>query len=427
MKLSKIFTYNRKALFFPRLIVTVIIAVMITGCGLDMEGSVDTPSMSTEFTESTNTTTIENASEDTNVENTESVTSNDIFCTIEEADYTNYTEIDSLDYYYSKLNDYQRKVYDAMHELIRHTNEDGFKVYLIIPSDKKAIFYDDFEFIFYCLMYDYPEYYQHQNNEEWTIKREEVSSTEDEVTLKLFQPFELEGYEMEIKELEDAADQFLLDIDKSQKEYDVALAIHDKLLGELYNNSGDGYIENGISYQQTVYGTLVGRNGQKYSVCEGEADTYQYLLKKCGIKCTILFGGLGGGKTYEDAYSAACSYEGRHEWNIAFLDGKWYEIDVTHDKYNVNALDDSHRNAILASDTYLYSVTHRYWAKNTKEMSKSEMTDDMIFEYNGKRLTNVPAFGVHIRATDPNAYYYSQDGLSQKRFVRVMEVAPIAE
>lgn len=87
-------------------------------------------------------------------------------------------------------------------------------------------------------------------------------------------------------------------------DYEKVKAIHD-------------YIINLASYDQTykkhtAYNTLI----NKSSVCEGYAAAAYRLFTEAGIKCRIITGDTEGGA---------------HAWNIVFVDGKWYNIDLTWD------------------------------------------------------------------------------------------------
>ena len=63
-----------------------------------------------------------------------------------------------------------------------------------------------------------------------------------------------------------------------------------------------------------AYGALV----NKKAVCSGYAKAFDLLAKKCGLTTNIITG---------DAYSG--TIYGPHAWNQIFLDGEWYNVDVT--------------------------------------------------------------------------------------------------
>jgi len=89
-----------------------------------------------------------------------------------------------------------------------------------------------------------------------------------------------------------------------------ALALHDYLvLNCEYDHVRlhDGTIPN-TSY--TSYGALVDR----IAVCQGYAYAYAEMLRTAGIPTYVV-----------------ASDEMRHAWNLVYLDGAWYHIDVTYD------------------------------------------------------------------------------------------------
>lgn len=85
-----------------------------------------------------------------------------------------------------------------------------------------------------------------------------------------------------------------------------ALLIHDRLALICQ------YDYNYTTHRSDIYGALVGRT----AVCQGYAVAYEYLLEDVGI----------------DSY--ICSSEAlNHAWNIVYIDGIPYHVDVTWDDY----------------------------------------------------------------------------------------------
>lgn len=91
-------------------------------------------------------------------------------------------------------------------------------------------------------------------------------------------------------------------------DYDVALQVHDILTRNIR------YLDEGTPQQQSMLGPLLHRKG----VCEGIAFAYSYILYVFGVNCTTVYGRVTG-------------EQHGHAWNIVFLDGKGYHVDVTHD------------------------------------------------------------------------------------------------
>ncbi len=89
--------------------------------------------------------------------------------------------------------------------------------------------------------------------------------------------------------------------------YDVELQLHDLICAESEYN--DDATDPAI---YTAYGALV----NKKALCEGYSRAMQLLLEECGIPATVVTGVADG----ED-----------HMWNSVFLQGEWYNVDVTWD------------------------------------------------------------------------------------------------
>lgn len=113
-------------------------------------------------------------------------------------------------------------------------------------------------------------------------------------------------------EFTEAADKLLSGVENepSLTQAEKALILHDRLavLNEYDTSEDDGVAPPQSSY--SPYGALVKRK----SVCQGYALAYMYLLKRAGI----------------DSYYCNSYFLG-HAWNIVYIDGKAYHVDVTWD------------------------------------------------------------------------------------------------
>ncbi len=100
---------------------------------------------------------------------------------------------------------------------------------------------------------------------------------------------------------------------KNMKPAEIVLAYHEYLTSTVeYDASGiRGYNKvNGRDHKYDMYGTLV----NKKAVCQGYAETMNYLLRKAGIPCAL-----------------ATSKYINHAWNVVRLNGRWYHVDATWD------------------------------------------------------------------------------------------------
>ena len=113
-------------------------------------------------------------------------------------------------------------------------------------------------------------------------------------------------------EVKEAADILLRGIEGNTALTDVekALLLHDRLaVWTEYNYSA--YLAGELtSPDYNIYGVLVNQKG----VCQGYAMAYTYLLNRVGI--------------YNEYVSSTMLY---HAWNLVYIDGKPYHVDVTWD------------------------------------------------------------------------------------------------
>jgi len=107
-------------------------------------------------------------------------------------------------------------------------------------------------------------------------------------------------------------------------EYDFIKYLHDILI----KNVQYGFSENGFN-EYTIYGALV----EHRCVCEGFSEAFMILAQRAKIY-TIL------------------ATSNTHQWNMVFLEGKWYALDITWDIPNYNTIqnDYQHRQIISAYD-----------------------------------------------------------------------------
>ncbi len=139
-----------------------------------------------------------------------------------------------------------------------------------------------------------------------------------------------------LKFVEDEADRALSYIDDSMTDYDKALAIHDYL---VVNHSYD------VNSQiRNIYEFFKEGKG----VCQGYAQAYAYLLKKCGV---------------EVGY--ALSDEMDHMWNMVKIDGEWYHVDVTFDdplqKETGDVFGYCGHTYFMKSDSYMMANKYHDW------------------------------------------------------------------
>jgi hypothetical protein len=123
-----------------------------------------------------------------------------------------------------------------------------------------------------------------------------------------------------------------------------------------------------IISNQSIYGAFV----SKRCACNGYAKAVQYLCNKIGIRCILVVGEADNGKEVNS-----------HAWNIADVNGAWYQLDATwaDRKYK-------------AGDTVVSDVVYDYLCTNDDIMYADHMADD---------FTDYP------KCTSLDQYYYVKE------------------
>ena len=141
-----------------------------------------------------------------------------------------------------------------------------------------------------------------------------IPSVNDETFIEIMQPtYTMSGVELENARVafEQAVKKFLERLTPDMSEYDIVKALHDMLAAHVE------YISDTNAHN--AYGALC----EKKAVCEGYAESLQYLLQRAGIQSIEVFGyGITNPETKEGE---------NHAWNIVRIDGEYYLTDLTWD------------------------------------------------------------------------------------------------
>ena len=169
-----------------------------------------------------------------------------------------------------------------------------------------------------------------------------------------------------------------------------ALLLHDRIaLNCEYNY--DYYNANTLPWKNyTMYGVLV----DGIAVCQGYAEAYGYLLEQVGVKNEICI-----------------SNSLNHAWNIVYIDGKKYHVDVTWDDspYNWDVKGAvSHNNFLLSTNALRQGVNgysgHNAWDYDSSPVS--QIYDSYFWQ------DSYTAFYL----LDGEIYYFDNTNSSLKRY-----------
>lgn len=140
-----------------------------------------------------------------------------------------------------------------------------------------------------------------------------------------------------------AVQKALAQVQPGMSQVEAMLALHDYLaVNCVYNwNVATGKDES--TYPQNIY-TAYGVLVEGDAVCQGYALAYKYLLNLLGISSVV-----------------TGSSDMNHAWNLVYLDGHWYHVDVTWDDPTPNAYGMCLHANFLRSDAGIYDTGHHGW------------------------------------------------------------------
>ncbi len=221
---------------------------------------------------------------------------------------TNSLQSVSSVYYYDKLTDYEKEIYNKLLSGMSKLEKD-IKIEVNTEVDQNKIAEDvsqSFEYIFA----DHPEV--------WYVKPDyeiKVSSIIGINTIKIGMKYTVGSVaekDAQAKELAAYIDSIISKhVRVGMSEYEKELAIHDALARNIvYYKYTD--IDSIPDEKHNAYGALIGKS----AVCDGFAKAYQLILNKMGIE-NILVQGTAEGVA--------------HAWNAVKIGGEYYHVDLTSD------------------------------------------------------------------------------------------------
>ena len=311
-------------------------------------------------------------------------------------------------YYYSQMDETEQAIYDAYLMCATDPTSTDNTVVANIPVNPATREFAEKDFrAFHGMLYDHPELFWLYNGTEAKISlgapKEQPGNGMYQVYFYYKEPYE--DFEDKMNAFNDAAAEFLEEIDLSASDAEIAMQIHDKLIDMVTYDTpvmSDTTKAGFRNLAHTAYGALVedSDGNPHHAVCDGYSQAYVYLLQQAGIDATVIAGIAG---------SSPANSVG-HAWSIIKLDDDWYEVDVTWD--DAGSLDEQvesfksvdpysygyYREAL--DDTEYRDKVEHYFCNLTTEEIENYKVDDYFFYVSrdsGKKFS-VLSDSIHIRA-----------------------------
>ena len=317
------------------------------------------------------------------------------------------TEFKELYYYYTKISDEERLLYDAMLLLAMNygSGDKGSETRLLETNPSSDAFAESYTRAYNALIRDHPElFWIAQEKAQYECRYYLLPSLGGQyrVILSLSdatgqETFNEDGTSIYLQQqalLEKAADALLEEVDFTQSDAGIALQLHDLLIDTAWYNSDAALNASVYDYAHTAYGALVedssGNAGA--ALCDGYAMAYEYLMQRAGLSCIVVSGYAG--PTEADTE--------KHAWNLVELDGEWYEVDATWDDLDflLSPSEDGYDLVLeaLSDEDYMSRIRHYMFNRTTEEMRSFTPGDEFTHvSDNGWVALLQPS--VHIRST----------------------------
>ncbi len=201
------------------------------------------------------------------------------------------------------LNNGNALVY-AYEQLAKGVENSTSEISLSAPFRNYYITWDEFQTVLYTYIRDYPQHFWLGNSYSY---RQNSSGK-----ITAFIPsYVLSGAALTTarQQFDTAVKEVLDHITNDMTESQIEKYIHD-YLAEKISYTG------GRTHSHNAYGALV----EGKSVCEGYAESFQYLLYQAGILCVTVTG---------DAYSTGSTTPEAHAWSLVNIDDEFYYVDLT--------------------------------------------------------------------------------------------------
>ena len=327
-------------------------------------------------------------------------------------------------YYYEQLEPIEKEMYDIMLNIARDPVKENIGVMITDMDPTSNDFFISYVRAYYAMTYDHPELFWLYNCIENDIC---PSSTVNMINGIYIVYFKLDetytNYETRMTQFNDAAAEFLADINTNASDYEIIRQVHDKLISQVAYNypvMERGDYEN---FAHTAYGALVqDSDGNPHApVCDGYSLAFEYLLQQCGIEA-VFVGGDAGNNILD---------LGGHAWNLVKLDGTWYEVDSTWDDQWNDQIDDPDPRVREMLNDYAFHerLEHFLFLISTEHMTEYNAdVDYFTYYFNDGYVIQYSPDCIHLRLTNSNTIVdlFSPEGCSSYALNSVIDSAPVA-
>lgn len=238
---------------------------------------------------------------------------------------------DAYSYAYEMLNEKERGLYDIIYASII-----GYKEGVSLP----VLDVDIIDKVFNCVMIDHPEIFYVNGYRYTRYTKGDVLKSIAFTANYNYTKDERDSIE---PKLENAVSSILGNVYPPATDYEKIKYIYEYLINntEYDLNSSDN---------QNIISVLL--NG--HTVCQGYAKTFQLLLNRLSIPCTLATGMVETGE--------------RHAWNLCKAEGEWYYVDVTWGDASYQFVEES-------SAAFIPDVNYDYLLVTSAEIEKTHSLD----------------------------------------------------
>lgn len=257
-----------------------------------------------------------------------------------------------------------------------------------IDSKKYGVSIDEYKTALNAVLYDYPQYFWYD-----FLKTYSYTYSGGKIMSVNLNYIDFENLSSAKDTFEKTAEEVIkcAKITSSMSDYEKAKRLHDVLIGWVsydHDAAQSGASDVGV---HTAYQAIVNHR----AVCDGYAKAYQYLLYECGILSHIVTGcATSGGGAYEN-----------HAWNIVWLNGKTYYVDVTWDDASVKNSDSTYRET---------GISYGYFNINSEMLAKDHIINKSCRydSASGNYLLSAIDNGYELPScTSLDENYYKKDGI----------------